>query len=89
MDIEVLMERQTILQLALQEAFRKRDECQNDIIDLNNKLNIMIADSHSFDEKKKVVESMLYLKKCKDDWQETINHIKEWQNELKGCCSIE
>lgn len=78
------MERQTILQLALQEAFRKRDECQSDFDDLNKKISAMTAASCSFAEKDKVVESMLYLKECKSGWQETIDHIRAWQDELKG-----
>lgn len=78
------MERQTILQLALQEAFRKRDECQSDFNELNNQLSVMTTEGRSFSEKDKIVDSMLYLKKCRDGWQETINHIREWQDELKS-----
>lgn len=83
MDIEKLMERQTILQLALQESFRKRDECQSDFDELNRKITVMTSEGRSFKEKDKVVDSMLYLQKCRDGWQETINHIREWQDELK------
>lgn len=73
-----------ILQLAIQESFRKRDECQSDLDDLNNKLSVMTADGCSFVEKDKVVESMLYMQRCRDDWQETINEIRAWQDELKN-----
>jgi len=44
----------------------------------------MTADGFSLTNKDKVVESMLYLKECRDGWQETIDHIRQWQDELKG-----
>lgn len=83
MEFDKLTERQTILQLALQEAFRKRDECQSDFYELDHKLSAMTADGCSFKERDKVVESMLYLEECKKGWQSTINHIREWRDELK------
>lgn len=83
MEFEKRMERQTILQLALQESFRKRDECQSDFDELDRKITVMTAEGCSFSEKDKVVDSMLYLKKCRDGWQDTIDHIRDWQDELK------
>ncbi|MEK5068086.1 hypothetical protein [Sporosarcina sp. FSL K6-1508] len=83
MDFKKINKRQIILQLALQEAFRKRDECQIHFDQLDKKLSTMTADGCSFNEKDKVVESMTYLKSCRDDWQESIDHIREWQDELK------
>lgn len=84
MNDKLIMERQTILQLAIQEAYKKHDECQRDFDELDNSLSIMTADGCSFTEKDKVVESMLYLKQCRDGWQETIDHIRQWQDEIKG-----
>ena len=83
LDEKTISERRIILQLALQEAFKKHDECERDIDKLDEKLSIMTADGCSFSEKDKVVESMVYLKKCQDGWQETINHIRKWQDEFK------
>ena len=80
---EQLLERQTILQLAKNEASRKRDECQQEINELDGKLTTMTQNGKSFAEKDKVVDSMLYLQKCRDGWQDTINHIRAWQDELK------
>ena len=51
---------------------------------LNGKLTLMTVEGCSFAEKDKVVESMLYLKECMYGWQETIDHIRVWQDELKG-----
>lgn len=82
MEFKKINERQVILQLAIQEAFRKRDECQTDFDDLDRKLSAMTADGCSFEEKDKVVDSMLYLQKCRDGWQETIDCIRDWQVEL-------
>lgn len=84
LDFKIINERQIILQLAIQEAYKKRDECQRDLNNLDNKLSIMTTDGCSFTDKDKVVESMLYLKECRDGWQETIDHIRQWQDELKG-----
>ncbi|MNF87920.1 hypothetical protein D3C84_703990 [compost metagenome] len=84
LDDKTLSERQLILQLALQESFRKRDECKGDFNELNKKLNSMMVDGYSFTEKDKVVESMIYLKECRNGWQETIDRIREWQDELKS-----
>lgn len=84
MDFKIINERQIILQLAMQEAYKKRDECQRDFDNLDKKLSIMTTDGCSFPDKDKVVESMLYLKECRDGWQETIDHIRQWQDELKG-----
>lgn len=84
LDSKIINERQIILQLAIQEAFKKRDECQRDINNLNNKLSNMTVDGCPLPDKDKVVESMIYLKECRDGWQETINHIRQWQDELKS-----
>lgn len=82
LDFKIINERQIILQLAMQEAYKKRDECQRGFDNLDNKLNTMTADGCSFTDKDKVVESMLYFKECRDGWQETIDHIRQWQDEL-------
>lgn len=84
MNFKIINERQIILQLAMQEAYKKRDECQRDFDNLDKKLSIMATDGCSFSDKDKVVESMLYLKKCRDGWQETIDYIRQWQDELKS-----
>lgn len=84
MDSKTLEERETILQLAIQEAFNKRDECQRDADELENKLSMMYADGCTFSEKDKVVESMMYLQKCRDGWQDMIDEIRAWQDELKA-----
>lgn len=83
MNYELIMERQNILQLALEGAFRERDICQSNFDNLNNKLTELTLDGCSFSEKDKVVESMLYLKECINGWQDTINGIRNWQDELK------
>lgn len=84
MDEKTITERVTILQLALISAHNKKEEWERDFDELDNKISVMTADGCSFEEKDKVVSSMLYLKKCVDGWQETIDHIRDWQDEIKA-----
>ncbi|MEI2465062.1 hypothetical protein [Niallia taxi] len=83
MKVESVISRQTILELALQEAFHKRDECEANYEELDDKLSEITADGCSFEEKERVIDSMLFLKDCRDRWEETINYIKVWQEEIK------
>lgn len=71
-------EQAVILQLALMEASRKEDECLFDIRNMEE-LRSRNADAPNLDA---IDESIQYLTRCKEGWQTTIRHIKNWQREV-------
>lgn len=84
MDKSVLSERRIILQLAVQEAMKKRDECQSDLDKLGEEFSVLNADGASFEEKDKLLDSMVYMKSCVDGWKKTIEAVWEWEREINS-----
>lgn len=78
-DIKRREERGLILQLALMEASRKRDECVYDVKEIVTTLEKGLM---SENDRERYTKDEAYLRECVEGWEETIREIKVWQNEL-------
>lgn len=77
--LDIKQERKLILQLALQEAYRKCDECQSEIMGLEKELV-----GKTFKERMKIITSIEYLQECKKGWRQTVECTKDWKIEIEG-----
>lgn len=78
-EVKRLGERSLILQLAMTEASRKRDECVHDVNEIVSALGkgLLSEIDHT-----RYVKDEAYLRECVAGWEETIREIQVWQNEL-------
>lgn len=79
---EIKGERKLILALAHTEADRKYYEVHYDIRKLEEKK--MYTSIKDYEAREKIDKDIAYLKTCLDGWQETLNHIREWDKEISG-----
>ncbi|MCY9367521.1 hypothetical protein MOF14_12340 [Bacillus spizizenii] len=77
--MDIKKERLLILQLALQEAYRKCDECQSEIMGLEKDLV-----GKTIQERAKIIASIEYLQECKEGWRQTVECTKDWMIEIEG-----